>query len=195
MDINKSIALLEKLRPCFFWLNYFYPLSSSVPIAYKLHCFFPQKILRYNGNIPWPVHKSSRIINWKKIQVKKGWCAPGLSANCYIQARNGIVFGNNVRIGPGVGIISASHDLDDYDHHQGNVPIQIGDNVWIGMNSVILPGVRVGDNVAIGAGSIVTADIPSNSIAVGNPCQVIKKKGPYKAKNNTFSAKKKTFSC
>ncbi len=53
-------------------------------------------------------------------------------------------------------------------------PVRIGDNVWIGGSVTILPGVTIGDNVTIGAGSVVTKNIPSNSIAVGNPCKVIK---------------------
>ena len=57
---------------------------------------------------------------------------------------------------------------------QYNIPIHIGNNVWIGANSVILPGVDIGDNSVIGAGSIVTKDIPSNVIAVGNPCRVLR---------------------
>ena len=53
--------------------------------------------------------------------------------------------------------------------------VPIGDNVWIGGNVTVLPGVTIGDNCTIGAGSVVTRDIPANSIAVGNPCRVIKK--------------------
>ena len=53
-------------------------------------------------------------------------------------------------------------------------PIKVGNNVWIGGNVVVLPGVTIGDNVVIGAGSIVNKDIPSKSVAVGNPCKVIK---------------------
>lgn len=102
-----------------------------------------------------------------------------MNAGCYIQARNGIRLGNNVRIGPGVGLISAGHSLDDYDVHEKGPPIRIGNNVWVGMNAVILPGITIGDNVVVGAGSIVTADIPANSIAAGNPCKVIKTKAPY----------------
>ena len=180
MDTQQTVVFLERFKFLFLWLNLFYPKSVNLPVAYKLCCFIPQKIFRRNGRLPWPTHPSTRIIDWKKIKTSNGWCAPGLSAFCYIQARNGIKLGNNVRIGPGVGRISAGHDLDDYDQHTRTPPIRIGNNVWIGMNSVILPGVTIGDNVAIGAGSIVTSDIPSNSIAVGNPCKVIKKKDAYK---------------
>ena len=52
--------------------------------------------------------------------------------------------------------------------------IKVGNNVWIGGNVVVVPGVTIGDNVVIGAGSVVIKDIPSNSVAVGNPCRVIK---------------------
>ena len=56
-------------------------------------------------------------------------------------------------------------------------PVSIGSNVWIGGNCVVLPGVSIGDNSIIGAGSVVTKDIPSNVVAVGNPCEVIKENG------------------
>jgi len=56
----------------------------------------------------------------------------------------------------------------------GPKPVTIGHNVWIGGSVTILPGFTIGDNVTIGAGSVVTRDIPSNSVAVGNPCKVIK---------------------
>ncbi len=171
--------IIEKLAPLFFWLPFLYPRAKGIPISHQLYYLFHQKILRKHGSIPWPVHRQSRILYWKNI-TNGNRCAPGINAFCYIQARNGIILGNNVRIGPGVGLISASHDLDDYDQHQKCAPIKIGNNVWIGMNSVILQGVTIGDNVAIGAGSIVTHDIEPNSIAVGNPCKVIKKKSPYK---------------
>lgn len=53
-------------------------------------------------------------------------------------------------------------------------PITVGDNVWFGGNVVVLPGVTIGNNVVIGAGSVVTKDIPSNVVAVGNPCKVLR---------------------
>lgn len=171
-------TFLEKISICFCWLSLFYPKAKGIPVAYKLYFLLPQKILRVNGSVPWPVHFSSRILYWKNIKVGN-WCAPGMSSSCYIQARNGIVMGNNVRVAPGVGIISSGHDLNDYDRHEKCSPIKIGNNVWIGMNAVVMPGVSIGDNVVIGAGSIVTSDIPSNSIAAGNPCRVIRDKDSY----------------
>lgn len=172
------IQFIEKHPFLFSWLDFFYPQAIGVPIAYKLSLFFPQKILRINGNIPWPVHHSSRVFYRKNITMGSH-CAPGMSLGCYIQARNGINLGNNVFFGPGVGLISSGHCKEDYYHFEKTGPIVIGDDVWVGMNSVILPGVNIGNNVIIGAGSVVTHNIKSDSIAVGNPCKVIKKKSTY----------------
>ena len=82
-------------------------------------------------------------------------------------------------MGPGVGLISANHNESNYDQWDAVGPIVIGDNVWIGMHAVILPGVRIGSNVIIGANSVVNNDVPDNVIAVGNPCRVIGEKAPY----------------
>lgn len=177
--MHRVDQFLEKIRFLFFWLKVFYPKAIGVPLSFQLYFFFPQKVLRINGRVPWPVHPTSRILFYKNIQVGHR-CTPGMNSCCYIQARNGILLGNNVRIGPGVGIISSGHSMDDYDIHEENKPVSVGSNVWIGMNAVILPGVSIGDNVVIGAGSVVTSDIPANSIAAGNPCKVMKEKGPYR---------------
>ena len=60
---------------------------------------------------------------------------------------------------------------------QYNIPVRIGENVWVGAGAVILPGVTIGDNSVIGAGSVVTRDIPANVVAVGNPCRVLREIG------------------
>ena len=88
-----------------------------------------------------------------------------------------VEFGDNVFVAPNCGFYTAGHPLDYKIRNQGleyAKPIKIGNNVWIGGNVVVLPGVTIGDNVVIGAGSVVNKDIPSNSVAVGNPCKVIK---------------------
>jgi len=106
-----------------------------------------------------------------------------MNAGAYVQARNGIHIGHNLRMGPGVGLISSNHVPSDYDSHSSEDPIQIGSNVWIGMNTVVLPGVRIGDNVIIGANSVVSKDISSNVVAAGNPCRIISEKEPYSGKD------------
>ena len=91
-----------------------------------------------------------------------------------------VKIGDNAFIAPNVGIYTAGHPLDASLRNQGleyAYPVTIGHNVWIGAGAIILPGVTVGDNVVIGAGSVVTKDIPDNSLAVGNPCRVVRKIG------------------
>lgn len=88
-----------------------------------------------------------------------------------------IFVGNNVLFGPNVTVSAGTHPIHPElrsKQAQYNIPIHIGNNVWIGANSVILPGVNIGDNSVIGAGSVVTGDIPSNVVAVGNPCRVLR---------------------
>ncbi|MDK9780767.1 sugar O-acetyltransferase [Vibrio sp. B172a] len=93
-----------------------------------------------------------------------------------------IYIGNSVMIGPNVTIATAGHPIDPdlrRDVAQFNMPVRIGDNVWIGANSVVLPGVTIGEHSVIGAGSIVTKDIPANVVAVGNPCRVLREVGQH----------------
>ncbi|MBQ5849263.1 MAG: sugar O-acetyltransferase [Lachnospiraceae bacterium] len=97
--------------------------------------------------------------------------------NCTILDCNKVVIGNNVLIAPNVQIYSATHPTDyKIRLHELEMayPITIEDNVWIGGGTIICPGVKIGKNSVIGAGSVVVKDIPPNSIAVGNPCRVIK---------------------
>jgi acetyltransferase-like isoleucine patch superfamily enzyme len=86
-----------------------------------------------------------------------------------------VKFGENVKVGYGVKIVSASSIKGSKDSNIVK-PIIIGNDVEIGSNAVVLPGVNIGDNVTIGAGAVVTKDIPENSIAVGVPARVIKLK-------------------
>ncbi len=97
--------------------------------------------------------------------------------NLIILDENKVEFGDNVFIAPNCAFYTAGHPLDVERRNKGleyAKPIKVGNNVWIGGNVVVLPGVTIGDNAVIGAGSIVNKDIPSNVVAVGNPCRVIK---------------------
>ena len=85
--------------------------------------------------------------------------------------------GDNAQIAPNVSIYTAGHPIHPDSRNSGyeyGIEVSIGDNVWIGGNAVIMPGVTIGNNAVIGAGSVVTRDIPDNVIAAGNPCRIIR---------------------
>ena len=89
-----------------------------------------------------------------------------------------VYIGEHVMIAPNVTITPTGHPVDPEIRKPGtqfSIPVRIGNDVWIGSNVVILPGVNIGDNSVIGAGSVVTQDIPENVVAVGNPCRVLRK--------------------
>ncbi|WP_285959253.1 sugar O-acetyltransferase [Thomasclavelia spiroformis] len=101
-----------------------------------------------------------------------------INSNCYFMDGAKITVGDNVFIGPSCGFYTANHPLDYQTRNQGieqALPISIGNNVWLGGNVIVLPGVKIGDGCVIGVGSVVTKDIEANSIATGVPCKVIKK--------------------
>lgn len=89
-----------------------------------------------------------------------------------------VKIGKNAQIAPNVSIYTAGHPIHPDSRNTGyeyGIAITIGDNVWIGGNTVVLPGVTIGNNVVIGAGSIISKDIPDDVIVVGNPCKIIRK--------------------
>lgn len=98
--------------------------------------------------------------------------------DCIILDVNKVRIGKNVFFAPRVNIFTAGHPIDTDIRNlmlEFGTPVEIGDNVWVGGNSVINPGVKIGNNVVIGSGSVVTKDIPSGVVAAGNPCKVIRK--------------------
>lgn len=98
--------------------------------------------------------------------------------NCTILDVAKVKIGDNCQMAPNVAIYTAGHPVHPDTRntmYEYGIEVVIGNNVWIGGNSVICPGVHIGDNVVIGAGSVVTKDIPEWCIAAGNPCKVIRK--------------------
>ena len=164
----------------FGWIiNWLYPEYYRPKFGYQRYyiLFFqywiPQKIFRLNPKVKWPVHHTSKVLDPQNI-TKGILCDPGDNINNYIQAKNGIEFGSNIELGPGVSIISSNHEAGDLSKHSKGKKIKIGNHVWIGSNSTILPEVTIGNNVTIGGGSVVIKDIPDNKLALGNPCRIIK---------------------
>lgn len=98
-----------------------------------------------------------------------------INSCCNFQDQGGITIGDGSQIGHKVTLATLNHGIAP--QQRGTLypaPIAIGKNVWIGTGTTVIPGVTIGDNSIIGAGSVVTKDIPDNTIAVGNPCGVIK---------------------
>ncbi len=97
--------------------------------------------------------------------------------NCIFVDPGKITFGNNVFIGPSCGFYTAHHPVDAQMRNallEQALPITVGDDVWIGGGTVVVPGVTIGSDVVIGAGSVVTKDIPDHVVACGNPCRVLR---------------------
>lgn len=108
-----------------------------------------------------------------------------INMNCTFLDTNKIIIGENAVIAPDVKIYTAFHPIKVNERFKKDengkeylvtaaLPVIIGNNVWIGGGTIILPGVKIGDNCVIGAGSVVTKSIPDNSVAFGNPCRVIR---------------------
>lgn len=154
-----------------------------------------QKILRrFNKLIPAQTAKREKII--RKLLRNVGiacsvyppfYCDYGYNIeigdyffanrNCTILDVGTVAIGNHVMLGPGVMIVTAHHPIDPTLRNKGyglGTEIRIDDNVWIGAHVIITPGVQIGCNTIIGAGSVVTHSIPSNVIAAGNPCKIIR---------------------
>ena len=112
-----------------------------------------------------------------------------VNMNCTFVDCNKIMIGDNVLIASNVQLYTATHpvelserltpiwnmETEQYFCHTYALPIKIGSGCWLGGGVIVLPGVTIGDGSVIGAGSVVTKDIPANSLAVGNPCRVIRK--------------------
>ncbi|MEH6453511.1 MAG: sugar O-acetyltransferase [Psychromonas sp.] len=94
--------------------------------------------------------------------------------NLYINDVYRVEIGNNVMFGPNVIISAAITEAAGKQQSKPGLPVKVGNNVWFGGNVSVSAGVSIGDNCVIGAGSVVKQDIPGNTVAVGNPCRVIK---------------------
>ena len=155
------------------------------------------KELLYNFNHTRPNEQKRRDTILRKVFAEMGencYVEPPLYANwgCNVHVGNNfyanfsltlvddtdVYIGNDVMIAPNVTIATGTHPIDPdlrRQVYQYNLPVHIGNAVWIGAGAIILPGVSIGDGSVIGAGSVVTKDIPAGVVAVGNPCRVLRK--------------------
>lgn len=166
-------ALLERQRQC---LEILYDFNTTRPSELQKRTEILRRLLAEIGNdcyIEPPLHA-----NWG--------CHTHLGHHVYANFNltlvdDGDIFiGNYVMFGPNVTLATAGHPIMPQLRQKGmqfNIPIRIGNNVWIGAGTIVLPGVTIGENTVIGAGSVVTKDIPANVVAVGNPCKILREIG------------------
>lgn len=154
-----------------------------------------EKLYDYNATRPLEFEKRTKLLKEMFAEIGEGcYIEPPLHANwgghhahfgknVYANFNltmvddSHIYVGDYTMLGPNVTLASAGHPILPELREQGyqyNMPVRIGKNCWLGAGVIVLPGVTIGDNVVIGAGSVVTKDIPSNVVAVGNPCKVLR---------------------
>ena len=163
----------------------------------RIHC--KEMMFDYNSLRPSETKKKNAILKnllaemgegiWIESQLHMAYgCNTHMGSNVYANFNLTIVddidvyIGNNVMFGPNVTISVTGHPVHGELRRKGtqfSLPVRIGNDVWLGSNVVVLPGVTIGSNVVIGAGSVVTHDIPDNSLAYGVPCRVVREISDY----------------
>lgn len=138
-------------------------------------CLWDQKIKGYNRHIPFPVNPSTVVGNIANLNFDVNNMDNFWKTGCYFQCWNGhITIGKGTYIAQNVGIITENHSHDDLDKHDPYKDVVIGENCWIGMNAVILPGVKLGPNTIVGAGAVVTHSFDGGGVIAGIPAKRIK---------------------
>ena len=126
--------------------------------------------------VHFPVGKNTRISNGKNLIFDVSSMNVFQQPGCFYQNYEApITIGKDVHIAANVGIITQNHDPKNPNNHLPAKEVTIGDNCWIGMNAVILPGVHLGDHTTVGAGSVVTHSFEGNCVIAGNPAKIIKR--------------------
>lgn len=158
------------------------------------------KMVEYNNTLPREQERRQKLLKEMFGAVGKGcyieapfhanWGGKHVFMGDYVYANfnltlvddANIYIGDNVMFAPGVIVATAGHPVNPTLREKGyqyNKEVRIGNNVWIGANATILPGVTIGDNTVIGAGAVVSRDIPANVVAMGVPCKVVREIGEH----------------
>ena len=150
--------------------------ESNVGYIWAIRSIFQKNILRLGRPMPWPTGLTCSISDARNITFHpddlNNFQSPGL----YVQNfKAHIYLGQGTYLGPNVGIITANHKIDNLAEHEDGLDVNIGMHCWIGMNSVILPGVILGNRTIVAAGSIVTKSFPEGNVIIGGtPARVLK---------------------
>ncbi|WP_374343801.1 DapH/DapD/GlmU-related protein [Azonexus sp.] len=151
--------------------------ASLAGYVWCIRAVWTRNILRLDRTYPFPVALGSRISNPRKISFHPDNLDNFQSPGIYLQNFSGhITLGHGCYLAPNVGIITANHDPRNPDVHLEAEDVVIGERCWIGMNSVILPGVILGPGTVVGSGSVVTRSFPEGDcIVAGAPARLIRK--------------------
>ncbi len=175
--LNPVRPLMKFALSCFFDQKYLqgrYFDRSLAGYLWGFRAIWQRNILRLAYPMPFPIGLTCHVKNGNKIEFHpddiNNFQSPGL----YLQNSSGnITLGRGCYLGPNVGIITENHDPSDLDKHLSPRDVTIGEKCWIGMNSVILPGVVLGAHTIVGAGSIVTRSFPEgHCVLMGSPARV-----------------------
>jgi acetyltransferase-like isoleucine patch superfamily enzyme len=151
--------------------------ESPLGWRWALRSIVWQKIFGYNRHIPWPVSPFITISNADNIEFDIDDINNFQAYGNYFQNFDGkIIIGKGTVIAPNVAIITANHDMQNVSEHLPGKDIIIGNNCWIGINSILLPGIHLGNHTIVGAGSVVAKSFPEGDLLIaGNPAKIIKK--------------------
>lgn len=150
--------------------------QSYAGFIWAFKSLFHKNFLRLGRPMPWPTGNTCSISDPRKITFHPDDLNNFQSPGIYLQNFDAHIYlGKGTYIAPNVGIITANHKLSNLDEHDKGRDVNIGKYCWIGMNSVILPGVTLGDHTIVAAGSVVTRSFPEGAIILGGtPAKVLK---------------------
>jgi capsular polysaccharide synthesis enzyme len=160
---------------CGRWFESKYGRLGARGWEWVVNCAESGKKMKNIRQAPWPVNARTTIVHPSNIKFHVDDINIFQSPGCYFQAHAEIVIGKGSWIAPNVGLITSNHNVYDLNSHDEPKSIVLGDECWIGMNSMILPGVVLGNRTIVGAGSVVTKSFPEgNCIIAGNPAKRIR---------------------
>lgn len=173
------MGLQKKLKEKFRKTELYKKLKAGplgrVSLRVRLANWFVHRVIYGKKNMSFSYHFTSVITRHDRVVVGRN--VEMYLANVggmYIQGINGVEIGDDTMIAPGVKIISANHNLENFEKHDYAEPVRIGKKCWLGTNCVILPGVQLGNGVIVGAGAVVTKSFPDNCVIGGIPAKIMK---------------------
>lgn len=185
--MRRIVGLLKPLTPVLRWFfGLFFdrrymtgPLYDGSFAGYRRYAtaLWQQKLLGFNRAAPWPMSPTTTISRYDRLHFTPEGLGNLSSPGCYFQNfAADIHIGSGTFIAPNVGLITANHTKGSLSSHDDGQEIRIGDDCWIGMNTVVLPGVTLGPRTIVGAGTVVTKSFPEGNVTLaGAPARVIQR--------------------